>query len=166
MLGILVILFAVVSYVIITLRIVLRKSDNKKLLRSLVISWILCLVLTGMFAAIIAAETYVAPDKVYKGYWYVVGTGEKVSDVYDYVGGKGDSPFLMLIFLPLMLAISGAVWGCTIVVAKERASKSATILSKTLVFIGYLCLGQLTMGIYPIFYIAKKGNEKYSTLRT
>ena len=154
MFGILGAISAVAGVVIITLRIGYRKSDNKRKLRLLVVSWIVCLVVTGVFLMIHASETYVAPVRIYRGYWYSV-PGQILSYIYDFVGGEGTSPIFMLVFSPIMLAVMGAVTGVSIVAAKEKASKSATILSKIFVFIGYCSLGSFTMGIYPIYLLSK-----------
>jgi hypothetical protein len=150
-----------VSILLISFRLNLWKSNKKKLLRFLTISWILSLVFAAVLMAAVVSETYVPPEKVYEGYWYNVATGKIVSDKYSFVGGEGTDPIFIFFVSIFLNSISGYMIGLLIALAKDKASKSTTIPSKIFAFIGYLMfyslMGYLTCCIYPIV--------KYSQLK-
>jgi len=141
------------SVAIISIRLCLRYSEKRIILRILTITWLVCLLLSSAFMAVEASQTYVSPDRVYRGYWYEVGSGRRVSDEYDYVGGEGTNPILMFVLFSFSYMIIGLVLGSSISLAKEKASESAALLRVPL-FIGcfllYFIVGLLTCGLYLI----------------
>jgi len=158
------------SIVIITLRFGLRKSGRKKMLRVLVVSWIACLIIGAALMAIDEVEHYVPANKIYKGYWYNANTGQHIRDEYEFKGGEGIHPVAALIFYPFMFAAVGVVYGSSIVVAKEKASKAVSIPSKIFVFFGHGWLGTMSLGIYPLcvisqeHFLAKQQSAQENTL--
>ena len=147
-------LFVWVAMVLITIRCWIRDSGKKKLLRFLTVSWAVCLLLGGVDMAMDAAKTYVAPRAVYVGYWYAASTGMKLSDAYDFAGGKGFSPLLMFFIFPFSSAIGTVSIGAAVAAAKERAAESASVLLRiplfVVFFVLYLCLNFFTIGLYSI----------------
>jgi len=149
----------IASIVLITLRFCLKRSDKKRILRLLTILWIVCLVIGGICLAVQAAETYVAPRAVYKGYWYDSHTGAKIRNEYDLVGGNGSHPVFMFFMTIFSFTVWGAVIGAAVIGAKEKAKKAKMGISKVfsfaLFFIVYTVIGILSIGIYSIFLVKK-----------
>ena len=139
--------------VIISIRLCLRYSEKKIILRILTITWLVCLLLSSAFMAVDASETYDSPDRVYRGYWYEVGSGRRVRDEYDYVGGEGMSPILTFVLHSFSFMVIGLVLGASISLAKDDASESAALL-RVPMFIGcflrYFTIGLVTLGLYLI----------------
>lgn len=148
-----------VSTISLSVRLFLRRSGKKWLLRLLTFTWLACLLSASALMAIDASKTYVAPDKVYKGTWYDKGTGRKINDEYDLVGGEGSSPIGTFILFTFSYLIIGYIVGSSLALSKDRAGEQKAILAKVFAFILYLALylalGLFTIGIYPIFALRK-----------
>jgi len=119
-------IMAFVSIIFITLRIVLRKSNKKKMLQILLGLWVTCLAVSEMIIL------FNEPEGKIIGHWYNVYTGLKVSDVYDNESTANHPT--VFVFSWAIIGV-GFGYGISILTSKEKSIKSKKI---TLIVFGFL----------------------------
>jgi len=130
---------ALFSIIFITLLFVLRKSNKKRLICFLLISWIVSLIIIGVLIGIQTAETYVAGERVHTGYaWFDRYTGKKISDIYETVGGQGMHPVLTSIVAVFSFGLIsvGLGYGLSILTSRKKSIRSKIIT--TIIFISLI----------------------------
>lgn len=165
MLTLIALFLIAVSVVFASLRLALRKSNSKKMLRRLTIFWIVTLLIAATLVAVEASKTFVASGKEYLGTWYNTTTGQKIIDVYRSVGGAGISPFVMFLMCVVFPGFGGFIFGSSLAFAKDRAivksAKPSRVFTFALFFVLYYFLCVVTVGIFPILRLnrEKKQNQ-------
>jgi len=130
-----------------------------------VILWLIIILAAGIIFAIFAIETYEPGVSRIVGEWRYVGSGAFAGYIYETTGGSGTHPVLMFFFAVYCCVVSGLIISTSVVLSKGKTSRATSLLGKIGSFLIwyfiYSILGQLTLGLLPLYLLHKNdmGNE-------